>query len=394
MALFPQKIQPTMPKNKRPVPRKPDAPVEQDDESLAQALASLAFDLSRQQAGPAAALLALESELDKQVRNALRKKKDEVLYGAIELARFEDSLAYQRLREHIEEAAATVLLRREGAPAMEINAFAVPLFIHSAGGLKEAEGFQDGAAFDALVASFQQAGLESPKAKVVMLSHAYDLDEIDAVTYSHLNDMLRDAAASMTDKKLVANPALERSIRGWRAAAFGPGDKAVELRFLLGFALKRADDPFYAVPKGEAEADAYFEARMRRYQAWTADAAPLVARCLSATPAALEVHFLYQDLFYGAKEQGMAELAMLGLMSEVNAALDSAALAPAQVRAEVGAAADGDELVLQVKLSGPDGAPLATLSKPLDVAADLHGEEEDLCDALATLGVDARPAPR
>jgi hypothetical protein len=27
------------------------------------------------------------------------------------------------------------------------------------------------------------------------------------------------------------------------------------------------------------------------------------------------------------------------------------------------------------------------------VAADLHGEEQDLCDALATLGVQARPAP-
>jgi hypothetical protein len=377
-----------MPKNKRPVPRKSEAPPEQDDEALAQALASLAFDIGRQQAAPDAV-----AELDKQVRNALRKKKDDVLYGAIELARFEDSQAYQLLREHIEEAAATVLLRREGAPAMEINAFAVPLFVHSSGGLAEGEGFQDSAAFEALVASFSQAGLESPAAKVVLVSHAYDMDEIDAVTYSGLNDMLREAAAAMTDKKLVASPALESSIRGWRAHGFAPGDKAVELRFLLGFALKRADDPFYAVPKGEAEADAWFEARMRRYQAWTGDAAPLVARCLGSAPGALAVHFLYQDLFYGAKEQGMAELAMLGLMSEVNAALDAAGLSPQQASAEVGAAADGDELVLQVRLTGPDGAPLATLSKPLDVAADLHGEEEDLCDALATLGVQARPAP-
>ena len=376
-----------MPKNKRPVPRKSDAPAEQDDEALAQALASLAFDIGRQQAAPDAV-----AELDKQVRNALRKKKDDVLYGAIELARFDDSQAYQLLREHIEEAAATVLLRREGAPAMEINAFAVPLFVHSTGGLNEAAGFQDGAAFEALVASFSQAGLESPSAKVVLVSHAYDMDEIDAVTYSGLNDMLREAAAAMTDKKLVASPALEGSIRGWRAAGFAPADKAVELRFLLGFALKRADDPFYAVPKGEAEADAWFEARMRRYQAWTGDAAPLVARCLAGSPDALAIHFLYQDLFYGAKEQGMAELAMLGLMSEVNAALEAAGLSPRQASAEVGAAAEGDELVLQLRLMGQDGALLATLSKPLDVAADLHGEEEDLCDALATLGVQAKPA--
>ena len=376
-----------MPKNKRPVPRKSEPPVEQDDEALAQALASLAFDLARQQAAPEAV-----AELDKQVRKALRKKKDDVLYGAIELARFDDSQAYQLLREHIEEAAATVLLRREGAPAMEINAFAVPLFVHSMGGLSEGEGFQDGAAFDALVASFSLAGLESPSARVVLVSHAYDMDEIDAVTYSGLNDMLREAAAAMTDKKLAASPALESSIRGWRAHGFAPGDKAVELRFLLGFALKRADDPFYAAPQGEAEADAWFEARMRRYQAWTGDAAPLVARCLAASPAALAIHFLYQELFYGAKEQGMAELAMLGLMSEVNAALEAAGLSPQQASAEVGAAAEGDELVLQVRLTGQGGAPLATLSKPLDVAADLHGEEEDLCDALATLGVQAKPA--
>ena len=38
-------------------------------------------------------------------------------------------------------------------------------------------------------------------------------------------------------------------------------------------------------------------------------AAPLVQRCLAAQP--VELNFLYQDLFYGAKEQGMAEYAML-----------------------------------------------------------------------------------
>jgi hypothetical protein len=323
------------------------------------------------------------------VRNALRKKKDDVLYGAIELARFNDVGAYQLLRAHIEEAAATVVLRREGAAAMEINAFAVPLFVHSDGGLKEAEGFQDGDAFDALVASFQQGGLESKDAKVVMVAHAYDLDEIDSISYCHLNEMLRDAAASMMDRKLIANPALERSILGWRISEFGPADKAVELRFLLGFALKRADDAFYTVPSGEAEADAFFETRMGRYRDWTVTAAPLVARCLAATPAALDLNFLYQDLFYGAKEQGMGELATLRMMSEVNAALEAGNVDPVQARADVGAAAEGEDLVLRVSLYGAGGALLAEIDKPLDVAADLQLEEDDVCDALAMIGVKA-----
>ena len=378
-----------MPKNKRPVPRKSATPALEDDDALAHALAALAVDLASGEGEAAASPQLVEDEMLKQVRNALRKKKDDVLYGAIELARFNDVGAYQLLRAHIEEAAATVVLRRDGAPAMEINAFAVPLFVHSVGGLKEAESFQDGAAFDALVASFQQAGLESGAAKVVMVAHAYDLDEVDSISYGHLNEMLRDAAASMSERKLIANPALERSITGWRPSAFGAADQAVELRFLLGFALKRADDPFYAVPAGDEAADAFFEARMARYRAWTASAAPLVARCLAAAPEALTLNFLYQDLFYGAKEQGMAELAMLGMMSDVNAALAAAGAAPDQVRADVGAAAEGDELVLRVNLYDAQGALLAQIDKPLDVAADLQLEEDDVCDALQTLGVTA-----
>lgn len=378
-----------MPKNKRPVPRKSASAALEDDDALAHALAALAVDLAAGEGAAQDAPHLVEDEMHKQVRNALRKKKDDVLYGAIELARFNDVGAYQLLRAHIEEAAATVVLRREGGAAMEINAFAVPLFVHSDGGLQQAATFQDGDAFDALVASFQQAGLESADAKVVMVAHAYDLDEIDSISYCHLNEMLRDAAASMTDRKLIANPALERSILGWHVNDFGPADKAVELRFLLGFALKRADDPFYAVPAGEAQADAFFDARMERYRGWTVKAAPLVARCLSATPEALELNFLYQDLFYGAKEQGMGELATLRMMSEVSAALEAGKIVPAQARADVGAAAEGEDLVLRVSLYGAGGALLAEIDKPLDVAADLQLEEDDVCDALATLGVKA-----
>ena len=378
----------TMPKNKRPVPRKAATPPGEDDDVQAQALAHLALLLAEREhvdeEEDEAALHLKEDEFAKLLRNALRKKNDEVLYGAIERARDADVGAYQYLRSRVEEASATVMLHKEGAPAMEINAFAVPLFVHSTGGLKEAEGFQDGDAFDALVKSFTQAGLESPDARVVMLAHAYDGEEADRITYSLLNDMARDAAASMTEKKLVARPALERSMSGWSPTSFGAADKAVELRFLLGFALKRADDPFYQVPPDEADADAFFDARMARYRAWTAQAAPLVRRVLAADPDALEVHFLYQDLFFGAREQGMEELAMLRMIAELGAALEGHAGA---ARAIVGPADEDNQMVLRVCLLGEDAALLATCDKPLDLAADLQLEVDDICDALGTLGV-------
>lgn len=374
-----------MPKNKRPVPRKP-SPAE-DDDVLAQSLADLALALAEQEhtgADDAAALRLQEVEFNKLLRNALRKKKDEVLYGAVERARYADVGAYQYLRSHIEEASATVLLRKEGGPAMEVNAFAVPLFVHSSGGLTQAATFQDGDAFAELVDSFKKAGLESPHAKVVMVSHAYDAEEVDRITYSDLNEMARDAAASMSDKKLVATPALERSMTGWAPTSFAAADKAVELRFLLGFALKRADDPFYQPPPGEADADAYFEQRMARYRAWTEQAAPLVRRVLALDPDGLDVHFLYQDLFFGAREQGMAELEMLRMMADLGAALQEHGAA---AEAVVGPTDVDDMMVLRVNLLGAGGAVLASSDKPLDLAADLQAEVDDICDALATLGV-------
>lgn len=376
-----------MPKNKRPIPRKPAVNPAEDDEVQAGALAALALalaDSEHAEEEDQALLAQQETDFDKLLRNALRKRNDEVLYGAIEQARDEDVGAYQLLRSRIEEASATVLLRKDGAPTMEVNAFAVPIFVHSTGGLKEDAGFQDPDAFASLVESFGAAGLESGDAKVVLISHAFDGAEVDRITYSKLNDMARDAAASMTDKKLVATPALERSISGWAESAFAADDKAVELRFLLGFALKRADDPFYAVPAGEAEADAYFDARMQRYRDWTAVAAPLVKRCLARDPATLDVHFQYQDLFFGAREQGMAELAMLRMMAELGAALEAHG---AQAQAIVGPADVDGEMVLRVQLLGEDGVALAACDKPLDLAADLQDEVDDVCDALATIGI-------
>lgn len=377
-----------MPKNKPPVPRKSSVPPEDDADVMAQALADLALDIVEREEGDAAELQQKEDEFSRLARNALRKKNDEVLYGAIERAKYTDVDAWQYLRSHVEEVAATMMIRRDGKPTEEINAFLVPLFVHSKGGLKEAETFQDVAAFEQLRASFQQAGLESPDATVVLISHAYDLAEIDGISYSQLNDMLREVAATMSEKKLVDTPALAGSIAGWSGGGFAPEDDAMELRFLLGFARKRADDPFYLAPEDEAGADAYYGARLERYRDWTLVAAPLLQSCLAADPASLSLNFLYQDMFYGAKQQAMAEMDMLGMMSEINQALAEHDLDPADASVVVAPAALEEDIVMRVNLyrSGAE-APLATVEKPLDLGADVEIEVDDICDALGTLGI-------
>jgi hypothetical protein len=376
-----------MPKNKRPVPRKSSQTVEDKDDALPQSLADLALELVEREEG-SSELPEKEVALHKLIRKLLQQKNDEVLYDAIERAKYADVDAYQYLRGHIEEASSTVVVRREGKPAMEINAFVVPLFVRSTGGLIENDGFFDSDAFSHLVQSFQQGGLESEQAKVVLINHAYDLGEIDRITYSHLGAMVRDAFASMTDKKIVATPALDDSIVGWSGARFGADDVAVELRFLLGFALKREDDPFYAVPHDEVAADAYFSARMERYQQWTEQAAPLVRRLMAANPESVDINFLYQDLFHGGKEQGMAEYAMLQMMADINHALREHKTGADQVRAIVGPTDVRDAMVLRVNLYARDGdAVLASSDKPLDLAADMQVEVDDICDALGTIGI-------
>jgi hypothetical protein len=380
----------TMPKNKPPIPRKSSAAPEEDEDVMAQALADLALDIVEPEETDRADVRLKEDELARLVRNALRKKNDEVLYGAIEHAKHLDLTAWQYLRAHVEEAGATMMIRRDGKPTEEMVAFLVPVFIGSTGGLKLEETFQDTAAFEFLRASFQHAGLESPDAKVVLISHAYDLEEIDSISYSQLNDMLREVAATMSEKKLVDTPALAASISGWKGGGFEPIDEAMELRFLLGFARKRADDPFYAVPEDEAEADAFFAARLERYRNWAQQAAPLLQACLAPASKTLALNFLYQDLFYGAKEQGMAEMAMLAMMSGINAALDANAVDAAEVSAIVAPADVDDQMVLRVALyRAGNPAPLATPEMPFDLAADLQTEVDDICDALATIGIHA-----
>jgi hypothetical protein len=384
-----------MPKNKRPVPRKSANSPEVKDEQNTTELCALALDLADGEFNQDIVADATRADLAQKalafqrlLRKLLNQGKDEVLYGAIELARDESVDGYRYLRNAVEEGAATVLLRREGAPELEIDAFAIPVFVHSQGGLDAAADFQDGAAYEALLDSFTDAGLESPQARVVLVSHAYDLDEITGITYGQLHAMVREAAQSLTEKKIAAAPALERSLAaGWSPTHFGADDSAVELRFLLGFSLKRADDVFYKVPAKEKAADAYFAQRAERYQKWTAQYAPLVARCLGRGRGAmpeLTLNFLYQDLFFGAKEQAQSEFATLQMLAAMNQALEGRA--PEQAEAVIAPADVDDDMVLRVRLS-LGGAVLAVSDKPLDLGADLELEVDDLRDALASIGV-------
>jgi hypothetical protein len=385
-----------MPNNKRPAKgpsaqpnRKPAKPAEADPDELAQNLVDLALEITERESGDPATLAARRQELTVLIRRLLRRKHDDVLGGAIEVARYTDADCCRLLRERVEEEAATLHVRGDDDVEMEIDAFMIPLFVHSTGGLVEKDVFRDDADFEALMDSFRQAGLASPGTRIVVVRHLYDLDGVDRIRYSDLQEMLREAYAAMRSRKLVATPAIAATMRPWEGGDYGPDDEAMELRFLLGFALKAADDPFYDVPADEAAGDAYFEGRMARYRMWAGSVAPLLQRCLSSHPAGIELNFLYQDLFYGAKEQGVAELSMLATLAEVNQRLDEQQRAPDRIKAVVAPVEANGEAVLRINLYPLDGgAPLATVDKPLDLAAHLEAELEDLCDALGTVGLD------
>lgn len=376
-----------MPKNKKPVPRKSAAAslAEDQDEAQVAALCTLALELAEQEDSDTLgdALRQKQFDFQRLLRRYLNQGRDDMLYGAIDQAGHEDIGAFQLLRAAVEEAAASVPVRKENGPALEIDVFAIPVFVGSTGGLVEAEGFQDDDAYDALLDSMKRAGLESPQARLVLLRHAFDAAEMRRITYSQLHAMAREASAMLGNKKVIDAPALERSITGWSGATFGPDDAAVELRFLVGFSQKHADDPFYAPPADEAAADAWFDARLERYRRWTEQAAPLVRRLLAPAGRALQLNFLYQDLFFGARAQGLAEQAMLALMATLGAALDGH---EGPARAVVGPADVGGDMVLRVQLYGGDTL-LATGERPLELGSDLAVEVDDVRDALATLGV-------
>lgn len=383
-----------MPKNKRPLPRTSNNPREPDNSAMAQELADLALAIAEREEAPGfGSADEREEELLGAVRKLLRKKRDEALYEAIEVARYTDPEACRLLRSRIEEEAANLRLRREdgngSGTEYEIDAFLIPLFVRSRGGLQALEAFQDAEAFEALAGSFHPAGLESAGAKVVVVQHAYDLAEIDHITFSRLQEMLREAAASLLEKKLQPAPTIGASIRGWTGERFAPDESVLELRFLLGFSLKRLDDPFYAVPTDEEGADAWYAAREERYRAWTFQVAPLVRRLLAADPEGVHVDFLYQDLFYGAKEQGVAELSTLGILSEVARTLAAKDLEADQVHAAVAPLDAGEHIILRINLYALDGGtPWGSIETPVDLAADLGAEIDNLCDALLSLGLE------
>lgn len=358
-----------------------DAPdTDADDEAAVRALTDLALECARKKTPVA--------ELQKEVRKHLLKKHDDVLYDAIDEAREMADGTYALLRDTVEESSATVLLRgrsaRGDAPEMEINAFAIPVFVRSTGGLKPEQGFEDQPAYEQLLESFTARGLESEGARVVLIQHWYDLAEMDRITYSNLNEIVREVAHGMDEKKVKPMPALERSMSGWDGAQFAPDDEALELRFLLGFSLKRADDPFYTVPASEAKADAYFEQRMERYREWTDFAEPLLAR-LAAPGRAIEMSFLYQDLFFGAKEQGANELFMLQLLADVRAVLEERGLGGGDATAALVRADDG--YAVRAQLRDASGELIGEFDKPLDVPEQFDEAAADMEDALASLGI-------
>ena len=390
-----------MPKNKRPAPRKSAPTNEEIQDNLVQQLCDLSIGLAEQEIGTASDSGALdgtealsdtlkdqEREVYKIIKKSLHQKKDDVLYESLDRLKHADLAVYQLLKERIEEAAEVVLIRRDEGITVEINAFLIPMFVRTVGGLDSAQSFQNQEAFDLLTKSVQKAELESQNATVVLVSYAYHLDEIDSITFSHINAMVRDAFASMTDKKVPATPAIDSSFGGWPESDFGADDVAVELRFLLGFTLKTADDAFYHVPEEDAAVDAYFEAREKRFQHWTEQATPLVKQCLVTDGRTVDVNFLYQDLFHGGKERGIAEYFMLQMMSELNHALEQQGIPAESTTAIIGPAEVRGDVVLRVNLySALDGALIASSEKPSAVTRELGIEIDDTYDALMTIGV-------
>jgi hypothetical protein len=329
-----------------------------------------------------------QAEFRKTIRKCLHQKKDAVLADALEAAWDEDGDAHALLKESIEEASEIIVFRRDEGPELEVNAFVIPLFARTVGGLHAEQCFQDEDAFELLRKSFQEGELESRQAKVALVSHVYHPDEIDRIGYSQLSAMIDEAFETMTRKKAPAAPALARSMSGWPESGFAPDDSAVELRFLLGFALKTLDDPFYRIPEKEAAADRYFEQRAERFRKWSQQVTPLVKRCLVTDGRDVEIDFLYQDLFHGGRETGIAEHAMLQMMSELQHGLQASGVAPGVAHAVLGPAEVGDGEVLRVNLyAGADGALIASSDKPIGTMRDLQAEADDIHDALTTLGV-------
>jgi hypothetical protein len=323
------------------------------------------------------------------VRSLILKKDDDTLFDALERLWNDFPDAYWNVREAVDEQASTVVIVREGAPAMEANAFAIPMFIESRGGLQAAQGFQDPDAYEALVASITAAGLESPEAKVVLVQHWYDLAAIDRLGYSAVHELVREAAAAMGSRKLKGVPLLERSMADAQPRDFGPDDNAMELRFLLGFTLRRGDDPFYSIPKDPAKAEEYFARREAAFTAWTQRAEPLLARLLAPAGSALSINVRSQDVVHAAKDAAVAELAILELMFDIGAALQADGLAAGASKAHVEPGpAEG---MLSVVLRSPTGKVLLDAVLAVPQGIPLEDRLATVISALDALGCSYTP---
>lgn len=377
-----------MKKTKQPTRTKPAAPAV-PEELLAGRMLNLALDLREVDvyAELPDALKQARAELHRAIRKCLQQKREAALDEALEMSFDEDVQAYRVLRNHIEEMAGTMLVHRNKGAAVEVNAFVVPVFVHTTGGLRPEQCFQDEEAFEQLRESFTTHGLESRKANVVLVAHAYHLDELERIGYCRLHAMVQEAMDAMTKKKATAADAIAGSMSGWPASHFAPDDSAMELRFLLGFALKTLDDPFYGVPEKAAAADRYFEMRAERFRKWSQDLKPSLKRCLVTDGRDAQIDFLYQDVFYGGMEAARQELDMLRTLSEVQQALDTQGAASG-VCAIVGPIETADEDVLRVSLRADGNAEeIARIEKALSRMETMDDAIADLADGLASAGV-------
>lgn len=376
-------------KKTKHTPGQKAAPAEEQDDVLSDRLVALALDL--RESGVYAmlpdALKKAQSELRRTIRKCLQQKREQALDEALERSWEEDADAYRVLRAEVEELSGTILFRHDDGPHQEINAFLVPIFVHTTGGLRSDQDFQDEQAFAALRDSFQEGGLESRKANVVLVSHAYHLDEIEHIGYCQLNQMVQEAYEAMTRKKATAADAIASSMQGWPESHFGPQDSAMELRFLLGFALKPMDDPFYHVPEKEAAADRYFAARAERFRKWSQQVQPLLQRSLVTDGREVQIDFLYQDLFHGGKEAAVGELEMLRVLSEVQHALEEHGSAPDAVKAIIGPTEDDDGAVVRVSLQTKADDAISAIDKLVSRIDSVENAVTDLADALAGIGI-------
>ena len=368
---------------------KAEAPGEGRDEIIADRLVELAIDLRESDIYKDLPdeLKKAQSDLRKTINKALQKQREQALEEALEHAFEEDADAYRVLRDYVEELAGTALFHRDTGPDLEVNAFVVPFFVHSTGGLRAEQDFQDEQAFEQLRESFKEYGLESKKANLVLVAHAYHLDEIDRIDYCQLNAMVHEAFDAMTRKKASAANAIAASMRGWPPSQFAADDNAMELRFLLGFTLKTMDDPFYHVPEKEAAADRYFEARAERFRKWSQEITSILKRCLVTDGRDVQIDYLYQDLFHGGKEAAIRELEMIQLISDVQQLLETHGIAPEDTKAIIGPTEDDDEVLRVSLLAKADDAVIDFVDKPLGRTEILENAVADVADGLATVGI-------